>query len=444
MKARDPAHFYGQLASFGIGHPAMRPTLDFYRALQLQVKKASNAVLNDVLELDMQDYSFMQRLALTSDGEPLGTYLLDLFSAVLTYELRCGKEIRDARKALDEIYFERHVASEAQPSLRVQRIYQAAFTDPDVEPVGPHPWAKSVQGSGANVSGLPLLRLGDMFAAKGEKTAFVVINAACDLQFSPPNPGRQGDPETPVTLIHGEMESFKTRLGGQKNKRLDFVEVDDKSWRVLWNHERFHTLTLGEFIPWLRKSGYERVARLNLPYALALQHQWASHQTRIGVTVNPPLPESYSFKLFRPDLAEKRWVKLAGGIGGEVIVARHFQDAGEENRCIFTRSAKEHLVDALTNAHSALLAQVQEFKASSDPAVKRLTSKAQPRINAAEALLRDSDFWTDLTEVWRPLEMNETWKDITTKCLALCWKEPGEEELGKWSQAALALVLRAD
>ena len=45
----------------------------------------------------------------------------------------------------------------------------------------------------------------------------------------------------------------------------------------------------GEIERWLSDKGYERISRLKLPYALQIQQLFASHLTRVGLPVSPPI-----------------------------------------------------------------------------------------------------------------------------------------------------------
>src|SRR5437867_1399353 len=114
-------------------------------------------------------------------------------------------------------------------------MYRLARSDPVLGDIGPHPHQMAQEGEGASPDGaeisheriaatarriwesegrppdreaehwhkaeqrlkattLPLLNLGDIFTNDASSPLLMVVNAACDLLFSPRSPDRQGRP----------------------------------------------------------------------------------------------------------------------------------------------------------------------------------------------------------------------------------------------------------
>jgi hypothetical protein len=81
------------LRSWGIGHPALPAVTNFISAVANSAEEIAGRFRKTLLELDAQDYSFLQRLSLTADGEPLGDYILHLLSESLSHRLRNHKDV---------------------------------------------------------------------------------------------------------------------------------------------------------------------------------------------------------------------------------------------------------------------------------------------------------------------------------------------------------------
>jgi hypothetical protein len=401
-------------------------TQQFFRALQARLKKVTRSVKNEVMQLDVQDYAFIQRLALQDDGSPLGEYLLEMFGMVLRYELQDGAEVQAARSKLDGLNFERHLPFTSQPSAPVRRIYRALLMEPGVGKAEPHALAgnnKCKDDDGKECPYPPLLMLGDIFAASSKREVYVVVNPACDLQYSPKNIHRQPQLSLAVHLLHGSLVSPRAGIvrGG---KRMELLELENQLWRVMWHPERVLSVPLGEFSTWQQANKYERIARLSLPFALSLQQHWISQLGRVGLPVNLPFFDDCSFQLYRPKTAGG-WQKLGKLIKREIILARHPRDREETMHFTFTRSGRDQLREQL------------------DAVANTIADTLPARSKAANHLLKDWAFWTDLTEIPQPFQTQDNWVNKSKEALIFKWQStPRKAELASLPKAALVVVLK--
>lgn len=424
--ARERAQFYLHLTSFGVGHPALRQTQQFFRALRKQLKTVSRGVLKEVMRLDVQDYAFIQRLALQDDGAPLGEYLLEIFGAVLSHEFRSGDEVQTARRALDRLHFSRHLPFSAQPSTPVQRIYRAVLTDPGVGPAKPHPMAltrrwKDEHGKGHAYP--PLLTLGDVFVTENGHRVYVVLTPACDLQYSPMNEDRKPKLQMPVYLLPGRLESLKLPISAKNEKRTELLEIKGQPWRVVWLFKEVMTVPLGKLTVWQKREKCEIEARLSLPFALSLQQHWTTQLGRVGLPVNLPFSEAWDFQLYRP-IKGGTWEKFGQPIKGEMILARHFRDRGEYAHYTFTRKGRDRLRERLMEV------------------VRQLDAGFTKRIYAANALLEDLTFWDDLVAVEHSIELLKPLRDTSKEAVVfLRPSPPTDKDFFSFQKAALVVVL---
>ena len=138
-----------------------------------------------------------------------------------------------------------------------------------------------------STKGMPLYQLGDLLIADRHKPAFLILNAGCDLQFSPGK--RDCDPQRTILLVPGRFEPLYER-GDEKNvKRTELFELDEERFRIIWQHTHVRGMPCYQVRPEHEPNGYTRKWRLKLPYALEVQQHFASQLTRVGVPTPTPL-----------------------------------------------------------------------------------------------------------------------------------------------------------
>ena len=138
-----------------------------------------------------------------------------------------------------------------------------------------------------STKGMPLYQLGDLLIADKHKPAFLILNAGCDLQFSPGK--RDCDPQRTILLVPGRFEPLYER-GDEKNvKRTELFELGEERFRIIWQHTHVRGMPCYQVRPEHEGNGYKRKWRLKLPYALEVQQHFASQLTRVGVPTPTPL-----------------------------------------------------------------------------------------------------------------------------------------------------------
>jgi len=376
----------------------------FFFALKAQLKEVSIKVEKEVMQLNVQDYAFIQRLALQDDGAPLGEYMLDLFGAVLSYELREGAEVQTARRALDKLDFgQRHLPFSDQPSTPIQRIYRAVLTEPGIVDAEPHPQSNNgtlKDAKGNDYPAPPLLMLGDIFAHDDQHPVYIVVNPACDLNYSAGK--RRPDLDLSVFLLSGQLEPLTAPINSNfEGKRMEWLEFAGRFWRVLWRHEQVLAVPLGQFAKWQQDTSYKRITRLSLPHSLALQQKWTSQLSRVGLSVNFPFFEVCDVQLHYPD-TDGQWKTLGAKCTRIAIFARHPKDGKETSHFTFTTSGRDFLHEKL----SALILSLGAFPV---------------RAEAGGQLLGQAQLWEDLVEVPRKLSLRPQAVDDTTHGLLFAW-----------------------
>lgn len=395
------------LATWGVGNPARRSIQKFVDAVTLSMD-ATIHVFNEALrELTVQDYSVIQRICLSEDGQPLGEYMLDLFTGLLSHNFQKTSQIQDARKALDELVFGKIIVSSTPPSTQLARIYRMALTQPVVGDVTPHPHTLvnsesvgqrghvvevAVAGEDVAQALPPLLGLGDMFLKNAAETVLLVVNAACDLSFSPLSKNRQVDLDQPIYLVPGKMVSLRDNRSLAGKEVTEIFEHDDGVYKIIWDYQHAKTVRLQDFRSMITKDGYHRVARLALPYALKIQRSWTAHLDRVGLPTPPAMSEEVDVDVWARN-AFNRWERISQIPRGALLV-RHRRSTGYENFVLLTFTGEAHLHEAVVK--STTMAEQRIKKTEDDleaiPAelrqqrAKKLTDKLKAFRTAHEQL----------------------------------------------------------
>ena len=137
------------------------------------------------------------------------------------------------------------------------------------------------------------LHLGDLFVRRFTGTVLMVMNAQCDLEFTPDHGSRQFKPSKSVLFIPGRLHPVFDALSeaDERRPRTELFEYDRIAYRIVWDTKRIVGRPYNGLSAWLGSEGYALEARLRLPFALQIQQAFAADLTRIGMPVPPPLQQ---------------------------------------------------------------------------------------------------------------------------------------------------------
>lgn len=444
QEAQESGVLYLHIAAWGLGHPAHVHIQAFVEAVIDSMDETVGRFRATLRGLTVQDYSFIQRIGLKDDGHPLGDYILEVLTGLLSHQFRGNREIQAPRRAVDGLYFDHHLASMTQPSTELAFMYRLAVTDPVSGDIGPHPhvvrdgisnvsqnavatrayhiwesegrppyrdrehWDKAEREAQVAevLSSLPLLALGDIFTKGAYDFIWMVVNAACDLLFSPRSGGRDARPEQPIYLIQGVLADLRTSgdVGGKEVTEL--FQFEGKPYRILWDVRYVRSVPLREFMSEMTRTGYQRTARLALPYALKIQREWTAHLDRVGLPSPPPTFDEADVSVYALDRTDQ-WVRLAGPIrGGAVLVRRKVKERYEE-LCVLTTEGEAVVYSQIDNVIRHGEEYIAELRLQARP---HWDVKAQKRAQICEQLrrLREDLSWRlNLLEVPRTISSTD-------------------------------------
>lgn len=403
-----------KLLSCGIGDQISKEISGFVGTLDSAMTSVMAEFKRFMLALDVQDYALIQTLSLRADGHPFGDYLLWLFESLLTHLFRSETKIQEQQIRLDRLAFKKHLPCHAQPSLRLGEIYRKALTEPTAYPtLTAHPLDQTASS--------PLLQTGDMFirataasdsvvsagaesqAEENMSDVLLVINAACDLAFSPLSPERQCDPKQPIFLVPGKFVGFEQARN--EEPVTDLFEYQSKVYSIIWDVGHTFSVSLDKISAYLATGKYGERSRLRLPYALNIQREFTSKLMRVGMPVAPPVYRAADIDLYS-STAEKKYIHVAKIRNAALIIQVH-------GAAYFIMT-----VDGVT-AISQRLAEIaqniarEESSVQEGPHAEKRKAEIKKRATQVRELSNNSTSWVLLLESL--LDLPGTGKEVSLK-----------------------------
>ena len=361
---RDKTSLYLKLWQLVTGLPLGSSIDGFVNAIEESLANAAETLLEAIRKLSLSDYAYIQKLSLQDEGQPLGDYLLWLYGSFFAHILSNTDAVKLHRAIIDKVDVDELPLGQIDPSLQLKSFLSAAMFDLNVGPLSTHPRI------GADQAGPPYLQLGDIFA-KNPDNVLMVINAQCDLVYSPGISIRPFDENQTVLFVQGRLHKIWEQYD-PKQVKTEFLEYNNDLYRILWNPSLFTAVRYGEVEDRLRNDGYERIARLRLPYALQVQQAFASNLTRVGVPVAPPIHRYMTATVYWKNEEGKPSKLLTSNPGECYFITTHKGDSGA-----FT----EELVSRLRNEVESKVKEMGESVAagviSPEKAEKLQERKAQ-------------------------------------------------------------------
>ncbi|MCY4674998.1 MAG: hypothetical protein OXD43_14775 [Bacteroidetes bacterium] len=244
--------------------------------------------LQQLRRLDLSDLAQIKTLILSSEGEHLGDYLLDVADRVLQHEIEGNAETIDATLKLNKIDLAKYPAPHLTGTPDLQDlVYRTVFMN-------------DARLSLSEDNGTPHLRFGDVLRRKKGDEVYLVVTPACDLV-------RRGTKH--IMLLPGKLEKLEPKDWSYKEipVRTPILILSDgqQKW-IKWNLRAVKTQSWDDLNDSLRQDGYLiRIARLRELYALTLQQKLLARMGRIGQRATLPASFPVTVSLFYVDNDKK-------------------------------------------------------------------------------------------------------------------------------------------
>lgn len=186
----------------------------------------------------------------------------------------------------------------APPTPDFVSLYQNVVSE-EVDDLGTHPRLSESERARLGDGVPPDPHFGDLFLRENG-AVLMIATAECDLAYAPePNSGRAFDPEQPVLLVPGELELHPASSTSDK-ATTEFVELDGKNYRIVWNLKKFRTVPAGA-LRRVREEHFSRRRHLRVPFSQVVQQALTNDIERIGVPVAPPMLRPAGVEIYYKD-----------------------------------------------------------------------------------------------------------------------------------------------
>ncbi|MDX0967318.1 hypothetical protein [Sinorhizobium medicae] len=255
----------------------------FLDAWQSGVTQATQRAAKLLRTLDLSDYAQIEQLLLSEEGEPTGSYMVDIFDRVLQHEVERDAAIIDAASALNGItsstYPPPYVAG--SPDLQ-QLVYRSLFQ---------HAERLKLTGSAIGVAFGDILRPAprpgeppppNPILDVSQNHVLAILTPACDLQ-------RGGAKR--VLLLVGELRPLLAVdwIYKEDPARTPVIDLDGARYWIKWDMKHVDTIGQPALTAALAEGGgLKLVARLREAHALELQQKLLSGMGRVGLPALMP------------------------------------------------------------------------------------------------------------------------------------------------------------
>jgi hypothetical protein len=322
--------------------------------------------LAGIRRLDLSDYSQIREVLLTFEGQPLGSYLLDIFDRVLQHEIEGDSGTITAAEALNDIDPAGYPAPYIAGSADLQDLVSHSIWQ--------HPMRLAVK---TTVADLPV-GFGDVLVARavldsgaprtsGENLpdAFVVLSPACDLV-------REGGVKR-ILLLSGALAELtpKTWTFDDQLKTPIITLPDQRRMWLRWNVRDLSMLTADEIRTMISGQGSHAVVRrLRESHALELQQRLLANMGRVGLL--PQMPGTFPVRLeaYTSGFDGLRALQLpSADRGGGVCYAGRDINGKDIARLVLTEPAIDELLTTIgkltdTDVHPRALGTLKRLKAA--------------------------------------------------------------------------------
>lgn len=330
----------------------------FFDALSKGIERAADRTLEVMRRLKLSDIGQVQELLLEFEGEPPGSYLVDLFDRVLQHEVEAEKGIIDAAVALNDVTSVNHPPPYLAGSPQLQDVVRRTLAQNSKRlclkisdefpvtfgdlirikmPVHGAPAEGAAAKPADEIAPVPP-RLGLPEARTDEIR--LVLTPVCDLQRG----------EAPnVLMLVGEVRTLDRsawRYG--PDTRTPAVLIDDELRWIAWKLKHVDTIAWKDLRSGLSAGTVEIVGRLREAHALEVQQRMLSGLGRVGLVAPMPatFPVEVNIQTLAADGTARDLTVPDLGLGAVCYVGRD-KDGKTVARLVMTEGACDGIEDAL-------------------------------------------------------------------------------------------------
>ena len=283
----------------------------FLTAWQKGLSNAGLRVFRLIRRLDLADLSQVRQLLLDAEGEPTGSYMVDVFDRVLQHELEGEQAIINAAIALNSLTTDSYPPPYVAGSRDLQSfVNRSLFQNRERLRLGGTEGCPVAFGDVLRrrtvAGGAEHPETSRVIPLPGIDTEMVltVMTPACDLQRAA---------AARILLLVGSLRPLEPRnwiYKEQPTQTSVFESQDGQRYWIKWNLKHIETLSFAEFDRALKSGeGFELIARLRESHALELQQKLLSSLGRVGLTAPIPATFPLQVEVYLPNL-QRRLTRL--------------------------------------------------------------------------------------------------------------------------------------
>lgn len=260
-----------------------RKLASFFCSIEKGMQKATERTLELLRKLSLSDVGQIQQLLLSAEGEPTGSYLVDVFDRVLQHEIERDAGIIDAAIKLNQFSTTSHPPPYVAGSPELQELVERTLTQ-NSERLRLH---GSLEGAvtfgdilkiseNADIMRLKSVLLVDLSPEK----VLLVLTPACDLQ-------RCGVPR--ILLLVGAIKPLNVKDWSYGNDaRTSAIRINNKLCWIKWDLKHIDTVSHDQLNQVLDSNDLFIMARLREAHTLELQQRVLSGLGRVGTIATLP------------------------------------------------------------------------------------------------------------------------------------------------------------
>jgi hypothetical protein len=315
-----PGHLHRILARLATHFGDSLRLAGFLNAWSNGVDKARQRTVNLIRTLDLTDHAQIRELVLSAEGEPTGSYLVDVFDRVLLHETERESAIIDTAIELSVLNSDKYPPPYVAGSRDLQNIvHRSLFQNRE---------RLRLPGSvDSPVAFGDLLRSGSSCDPSNPSSlvkiepnrVWVVMTAACDLQR------RATQKVLFVVGTFRPLSAAEWSYDPQPVRTPVCESPEGERFWIRWDLKHVETVGFEDLQASLNSGRAEKFARLRENHALELQQKLLAGLGRIGLAV--PMPGTFPMRveLWLLD-AEKKAIRLdvpvLREVGGVCYVGR--------------------------------------------------------------------------------------------------------------------------
>jgi hypothetical protein len=324
-----------------------------FHALEVGVTLGAERTLRLLRKLRLSDVGQIHQLLLDAEGQPPGSYLVDVFDRVLQHEIERETGIIDAALALNSFSFTKYPPPYVSGSADLQELVQRLLTQNENRLRLPGAVdARVTFGDLLRVApGVDVARLQrSILVDITPENVLLVLTPACDLQ-------RGAAPR--ILLLVGTVKPLTVRDWSYgEDARTAAIRIDDELSWVKWNLKHIDTVSHSQLEKAYDEEDVRLVGRLREGHALELQQRVLAGLGRVGQMAALPATFPIELEVFYPDCNGRLKALEVGALAdGAVCFVGRDQNGDPMLRLVMTEVICDGVVSALASVDQNHVAQ---------------------------------------------------------------------------------------